>query len=128
MHVLHVLVGTNEEYDLIQSLDETAEPVYDWVVPKTASSGATVIFFFHKAGFAASGKVASKKPREGESRGRPAYRSDIDSIERFARPVHLDHIQQAVPSWGWLNQRSKSRTTPTADIAAALLKAIRAYK
>ena len=123
---MHVLVGTNDgDYELVASALAGSRRLANWIVPKRAEIGDGVLIFIHRAGFVARGRVATQ-PVRGSFGQQAAHVSDITELWLFAKNVPLEHIRAELPEWRWLDQQSKSRTTPKPEIAARLWRVVEA--
>lgn len=99
--MLRVLVGSNEEdFDLLAAAAVTGKPVGDWVVPKDAAVGDSVLFFTRSRGFVGEGTIASGA-EPGEFGKKPGYRADVGSVRLFTSPVPIEHIVRELPGWRW---------------------------
>lgn len=118
MPTLHVLVGSNDDYDAVVDAAKTGGTVHGWVVPKTASVGERVLLFTRSRGFVASASIASKG-MPGEFGKKHVHLADVGPMVLLPCPVPLAYITSILPQWGWATY-PRSYTTPPESICEVL--------
>jgi hypothetical protein len=105
--MLVVLVGENRTFDEIEQ-SAGGKASIDWIVPKVAIVSDDVLLCLPERGFVARGIVATK-PSPTMFGKAPAYRAEVGDIRLFRRPVSLESVAAAFPSWKWTTYpRSKA--------------------
>ncbi len=116
--MLHILLGDSRgDQDLIKK-----KRVREWKVPKGAKEGDPVVLFFkgENSSFLAEGRIASSP----EFRTTGDYRSTIDHIQRYAKPVPLSSVEKAFVKSGWNRGKQLGYTSLTGAEAKTLLDLI----